>query len=126
MSKLIQAFVLFLFIFSAESALAHRPYLKKQAVIYDNQGQQYIIETWNGDGIFFVDPYVVQMRDQRGYIVARGGWSLIFLCPSLEYCWSLGLFPIKFNSDEINQNRKSILAKAHHSSPRVNLSKKSL
>ncbi|PCI56076.1 MAG: hypothetical protein COB36_04600 [Alphaproteobacteria bacterium] len=104
---------LFVYFVGLSFAYAHPPYLVKQKVIYDNENRPYILETWNGDGIFVADPYITQIRDSRGFVVARGG-RLPYLCFSLEKCWALGGFPTQYDAESIKEKS---LALSHKGTP---------
>lgn len=93
----------------AYPAFAHSPYLIKHATVQDQEGNTYIIETRNGDGIFFVDPYVMQVRDRHGRVVAfHKAASLPVYCTSIDYCWALGGYPKKFDFVEIIKKSKEL------------------
>ena len=88
-SKLYFLFVLVLLIHTP--AYAHPPYLMKQGVITDPDGNTVIKEKLYGDGVITaVDPATFQLRNRHGALLANSPIDdrVASFCPSINFCWA--------------------------------------
>ena len=71
-------------------AYAHPPYLKKQGLITDPDGNKVIKEKLYGDGIFISDPVTFQLRNRHGALLANSPINdhVASFCPSIDFCWA--------------------------------------
>lgn len=78
-------------------ACAHPPYLMKQGLITDPNGNQVIKEKLYGDGVFITDPVTFQLRNRHGALLANSPINdhVASFCPSIDLCWA---FPYSFIS----------------------------
>lgn len=77
------------------TAYAHRPYLKKDGYITYNS-HSIIRERLYGDGIIAADPFVFQLRNKHGAVLARSPVTdrAATFCPSLELCYVFPYFTL--------------------------------
>ena len=99
-------FLLVLALLIHAPAHAHPPYLLKQGVITDPDGNQVIKEKLYGDGVLFVDPRTFQLRNRHGALLANSPIEdhVASFCPSLNFCWVfpyhvLSLFAVGWSLD---------------------------
>lgn len=99
-------FLLVLALLIHASAHAHPPYLLKQGVITDPDGNQVIKEKLYGDGVLFPDPGTFQLRNRHGALLANSPIEdhVASFCPSLNFCWVfpchvLSLFAVGWSLD---------------------------
>ena len=99
-------FLLVLALLIHAPAQAHPPYLLKQGVITDPDGNQVIKEKLYGDGVLFVDPRTFQLRNRHGALLANSPIEdhVASFCPSINFCWvfpyhALSLFAIGWSLD---------------------------
>lgn len=78
-------------------AYAHPPYLIKQGIITDPDGNKVIKEKLYGDGVFASDPATFQLRNRHGALLANSPVNdhVFSFCPSIDFCW---VFPYSFIS----------------------------
>lgn len=78
-------------------AYAHPPYLMKQGIITDPDGNKLIKEKLYGDGVFVSDPVTFQLRNRHGALLANSPINdhVFSFCPSIDFCW---VFPYSFIS----------------------------
>ena len=97
-------FILFLcltlFSLLPRTAEAHSPYFVNYSDWVVSEGQEYQLQGWYGDGIFFSDPVRVVLRNRNGGVsaVTARGTQASGYCYSIDFCWgftfdSSGLFP---------------------------------
>ena len=86
--------IIFGVLFLSSVAQAHPPYLIKQGLTQDPNGNVIIKEKRYGDGIIAPDPFTFQLRNKNGAVIADSSVSfyLPVLCPSLDLCW---VFPYR-------------------------------
>lgn len=72
-------------------AYAHPPYLIKQGIIADPDGNKVIKEKLYGDGVFVSDPVTFQLRNRHGALLANSPINdhVFSFCPSIDFCWVL-------------------------------------
>jgi hypothetical protein len=88
-------FLLFgMLLLHSQPSHAHSPYAIKDKVL-DSASGPLIIERLYGDGIFIADPVSLQVRNQKGAVVAytTTAHRVALFCPAIEYCWA---FPHTF------------------------------
>lgn len=70
-------------------AYAHPPYLIKQGLIADSDGNKVIKEKLYGDGVFVSDPVTFQLRNRHGALLANSPINdhVFSFCPSIDFCW---------------------------------------
>ncbi len=83
------------FAFSARLDLAT---LTKLATLHDEDGKIYVLERIEEKSTAAMRPYLMQVRDQNGFVVARTIGAGPFFCPSLDWCWNLSYYPKRFNA----------------------------
>ena len=71
------------------AALAHSPYFRDISSWMTLDNQEYKLQGWYGDGIFFQDPMRVILIHKNGGLAAYTelGYDGEADCPSLENCW---------------------------------------
>jgi hypothetical protein len=91
---------LILFSLLPAKAEAHSPYFVDYSDWIIERQEEYRLQGWYGDGIFFADPVRVILRNRNGGISAMTaiGSQASGYCPSLDFCWgftfgSSGIFP---------------------------------
>ena len=87
-------------------AHAHPPYLLKQGVITDPDGNRVIKEKLYGDGVLTTDPVTFQLRNRHGAVLANSPIEdhIASFCPSINFCWVfsyhvLSLFAVGWSLD---------------------------
>ena len=70
-------------------AYAHPPYLAKQGIITDPDGNKVIKEKLYGDGVFTNDPVTFRLRNRHGALLANSpiNTHVFSFCPSIDFCW---------------------------------------
>lgn len=98
--------LLVLALLSHAPAHAHPPYLLKQGVITDPDGNQVIKEKLYGDGVITTDPVTFQLRNRHGGLLANSPIEdhVASFCPSINFCWvfpyhALSLFAVGWSLD---------------------------
>lgn len=86
--------IMFGVLFLSSIAQAHPPYLIKQGLTQDPNGNVIIKEKRYGDGIVAPDPFTFQLRNKNGAVIADSSASfyLPVFCPNLDLCW---VFPYR-------------------------------
>ena len=101
----------------SDMAHAHRPYLNKEGYIsYQNQ-HNIIKERLYGDGIFFKDPSVFQLRNEHGAVLARSPvdeHTAVF-CPSLELCYIFPYHSLNLFTDGWKLDKDAVIKKLNQS-----------
>ena len=94
-NRLYLFFILTLLIYAP--AYAHPPYLIKQGLITDPDGNKVIKEKLYGDGVFVSDPVTFQLRNRHGAVLTNSPINdhVFSFCPSIDFCW---VFPYSFIS----------------------------
>ena len=99
-------FLLVLALLIHAPAHAHPPYLLKQGVITDPDGNPVITEKLYGDGVLFIDPRTFQLRNRHGALLANSPIEdhVASFCPSINFCWvfpyhALSLFAVGWSLD---------------------------
>ena len=108
-------------------AYAHPPYLIKQGLITDPDGNKVIKEKLYGDGLFTSDPATFQLRNRHGALLANSPINdhAFSFCPSIDFCWvfaysfiSLFLFgPNRMARVNLYRKRHSAVANPRSSAP---------
>ena len=103
-------FLLVLALLTHAPAHAHPPYLLKQGVITDPDGNQVIKEKLYGDGVIVPDPGTFQLRNRHGALLANSPIEdhVASFCPSLNFCWVfpyhvLSLFAVGWSLGTVNK-----------------------
>jgi hypothetical protein len=103
-----------LFFLAANSAYAHSPYLIKEGIVADPNGNEVILEKLYGDGIFTADPVSFQIRSKNGTLLAFTSTAsqIGVVCPHVKFCWAFlywGILPVgiglKLDHQSIDWNK---------------------
>ena len=99
-------FLLVLALLIHAPAHAHPPYLLKQGVITDPDGNPVIKEKLYGDGVLTTDPVTFQLRNRHGGLLAYSptDYHVASFCPSINFCWvfpysAISLFAVGWSLD---------------------------
>lgn len=106
---ILAASLLLFCVFISNSASAHwytpEDYaVTKLSTLRDKDGRVYILERLETS--FLTHPYFTQIRNDKGFVVARVLGGKPFFCPSLDWCWVLSYYPRRFDAEAIRNSYK--------------------